>query len=128
MAGAVPDEHGKSGLPDDSRRVISVLILATRWQFDTYGLSTINKSLINNLRFVDPDGKTIKITCAVLQDDGKIKDEDLTDAKKHGVKLQGAKRPRGSKRRKRPKLQWLDKSPGAYYHHLVQDKSYDFII
>ena len=25
-------------------------------------------------------------------------------------------------------MQWLDKSPGAYYHHLVQDKSYDFII
>ena len=43
---------------------ISVLLLATKWQFDTYGLSTVNKSLVNNLRVVDPEGKKIKITCA----------------------------------------------------------------
>ena len=114
MAGAVSDEHGKSGLPDDSRRVISVLLLGTRWQFDTYGLSTINKSLINNLRFVDPDGKTIKITCAIQQDEGKIKDEDLKDAKKHGVELKGEK--------------WLDEDRLRHYPDVVQDKIYDFII
>ena len=85
-----------SDLPDASRRPISVLFLGTRWQFDTYGLSTINKSLVNNLRLVDPKGKKIKITCAVLQEEGNIKDEDLIDAKKYGVELQGAKRPKGS--------------------------------
>ena len=113
--------------PDDSR-AISVLLLGTRWQFDTYGLSTINKSLVNNLRLVDPEGQTIKITCAVLQDEGKIKDEDIKDAKKYGVQLKGAKRPRGSKRGKKPKLQWLDKSPATYYRHLVKYQKYDFII
>ena len=47
---------------------------------------------------------------------------------KDGVKLQGAKRPRGSKRGKKPKLQWLDKNTGTYYRHLVQDQNCDFII
>ena len=44
-------------VPDDPRKVISVLLLATRWSFDTYCLSTINKSIGNNLRLVDPDAK-----------------------------------------------------------------------
>ena len=124
MAEAFPEDLIQC---DDSRRTISVLFLATRWQFDTYGLSTINKSLVNNLRLVDPEGKTIKITCAVVEEEGKIKDEDLTDAEKYGVELKGAKRPRGSKRGTKPKLQWLDRSPGTYYRHL-QDDSYDFVI
>ena len=125
MAEAFPDDHD---LPADLQKPISVLILGTLWQFDTYGLSTINKSLVNDLRIVDPHGQIIKITCAVLQDDLKIKDEDLKDAAKYGVELTGAKRPRGSKRRKRPKLQWMDKNTTAYYPHLVQDQNYDFII
>ena len=124
MAEAFPDEHE---FPDDCR-MISVLLFATKWQFDTYGLSTVNKSLVNNLRLVDPDFKTIKITCAVVEEEGKIKETDLIDARKYGVELRGAKRPKGSKRGKRPKLQWLDKSPGTNYHHLVQEESYDFII
>ena len=115
-------------IPDESRKTISVLLLGTKWQFDTYGLSTINKSLINNLRLVDPEDKTIKITCAVLEDDGKIKDEDFIDAEKHGVKLRGAQRPRSKKRGKKPKLQWLDEDAVKYYHHLVQERKYDFII
>ena len=127
MAEVFPEELNEVEFSDDSRRVISVLLLGTSWQFDTYGLSTINKSLVNNLRLVDPEGKSIKITCTVLQDDGKIQDEDLKDAEKYGVKLKGAKRPKGSKRGKKPRLQWLDKSPGTYYRHL-QDDSYDFII
>ena len=113
---------------DDSKRVIRVLLLGTKWQFDTYGVSTINKSLINNLRLVDPEGKRIKITCAVVEEEGKIKDEDLKDAEKYGVQLKGAKRPRGSKRGKRPKRQWLDKNTGAYYRHLTQEQNYDFVI
>ena len=126
MAEALPEAYEDLIIRDDSRRSISVL-LGTRWQFDTYGLSTINKSLVNNLRLVDPEGRTIKITCAIVEDEDKIKDEDLTDARKYGVELKGTKRPRGSKRRKKPRLQWLDMSPGAYYRHL-QDESYDFII
>ena len=126
MAEAFPEDLNEAVSLDDSRRIISVLFLGTRWQFDTYGLSTINKSLVNNLRIVDPEGKSIKITCAVLQDDGKIQDEDLKDANKYRVELKGA-RPRGSKRGKKPDLQWIDESPGTYYRHLLDD-SYDFII
>ena len=120
MNEAFPADH-------DSQKPISVLLLGTKWQFDTYGLSTINKSLVNNLRLVDPETKKIKLTSVVLQDDGKINDEDLMDAKKHGVELKGAKRPRGSKRGEKPELQWLDKNTAAYYHHLEYD-IYDFII
>ena len=77
---------------------------------------------------MDPEGKCIKITCAVVEEEGLIKDEDLKDAMKDGVQLKGAKRPRGSKRGKKPKLQWLDKNTATYYLHLVQDQSYDFIV
>ena len=82
MAEAFPEEMNEVESSDDSR-TISVLLLGTRWQFDTYSLSTLNKSLVNNLRLVDPEGKSIKITCTVLQDDGKIQDEDLKDAEKY---------------------------------------------
>ena len=53
---------------------ISILTLTTKWQFDTYGLSTVNKSLVNNLRVVDPKGKKIKITCAIVEEEKNIKD------------------------------------------------------
>ena len=128
MAEASPEGANLSQPPDDSTRVVSILLLGTRWQFDTYGLSTINKSLINNLRTVDPEGKAIRITYAVLEEDYKIKDnKDWNDAIKHAVELKGAKRPRGSKRREKPQLQWLDEDAVKYYRHL-QDNCYDFII
>ena len=50
----------------------------------------------------------------------------MKDAEKYRVELKGAK-PRCSKRRKKPDLQWMDESPGTYYRHLLDD-SYDFII
>ena len=90
MAGAFPEEpHVHELHPAD--KIISVLVLATQWQFDTYGLSTVNKSLINNLRLVDPEGKTIKVTCAVIEEDGNIRETDCQDAEKYRVKLKGAK-------------------------------------
>ena len=92
MAEAFPEEPQN---PDEKN--ISVLLLGTRWSFDTYGLSTINKSIVNNLRLVDPEAKTIKITCAVVEEEAKIRETDLEDAEKYGVKLKGAKRPRGKK-------------------------------
>ena len=113
MAEAFPGDASIPDLPDDSNNTISVLLLASRWQFDTYGLSTVNKSLVNNLRVVDPEAKIIKITCAVVDDDGKIRAEDSIDAGKHEVELKGAKRPRGSKKGMKPKLKWLDKNTAA---------------
>ena len=59
MAEEFPDNSSGS---DAQENPISILLLATKWQFDTYGLSTVNKSLVNNLRVVDPEGKKIKIT------------------------------------------------------------------
>ena len=105
---------------------ISLLFLASKWQFDTYGLSTVNKSLVNNLRLVDPDGTSIQITCAVLEEDRKIGDDQLRDAEKHGVTLTGAKQPRG--KRKKPELSWLNEQAALYYRDIVHDQRYDFII
>ena len=126
MAEAFPEEP-IAPEPHGVEETISVLLLATKWQFDTYGLSTVNKSLVNNLRLVDPDGKTIKITYAVVEEEGKINYVDMRDARKYGVVLKGAKRPMSKKRDSKPKLLWLDEHAGAYYHHFL-DHHYDFII
>ena len=103
--------------PDPHESTISILILAVKWQFDICGLSTINKSLINNLRLVDPGAKTIKITCAVVEEEGKIKDGDVKDAEKYGVVLKGAKRPMRRKKQSKPGSEWLDEYPGTYYRY-----------
>ena len=125
MAEAFPEEPTASG-PHEVEKTISVLFLATKWQFDTYGLSTINKSLVNKLRLVDPEDETIKITCAVVEED-KINYAEVRDAGKCGVILKGAKRPRSKKSHGKPELSWLDEYAATYYHHL-QDHHYDFII
>ena len=106
--------------------IISVLFLATKWQFDTYGLSTVNKSLVNNLRVVDPEGKKIKITCAVVETERNIKEDQREDAAKYKIELQGAKRPRGPKTN--PNIEWLDLHTTTYYLDLVKENHFDFII
>ena len=65
------DTDPQRDIPNASRETISLLILTTRWQFDTYGLSAVNKCLVNNLRVVDPDGKWVNVTCTVLEEDGR---------------------------------------------------------
>ena len=115
--------------PKDSEDIdsdISVLLLATKWQFDTFGLSTVNKSLINNLRVVDPEGKKIKITCVVVEEDGKIESYEKDDAEKYKVQLRGSKRPRGP--RKKPNIEWLENNTATYYLDFVRENSFDFII
>ena len=108
---------------DSQENAISILLLATKWQFDTYGLSTVNKSLVNNLRMVDQEGKKIKITCAVVDEDKNIKDDERKDAEKYKVKLKGAKQPRGPK--KKANRDWLDQSTGAYFLDLFMEDIYD---
>ena len=106
-------------------RQISVLLFNPWWMFDTYGLSSITKSLVNNLRSVDPNGTCVKISCAVLEEEGKIPQEQLRDAEKYKVHLKGAVQPRG---KKRPvDLRWLDEDVIKYYQDLVSEKI-DFII
>ena len=110
----------------DPRKAISVLLLATRWSFDTCGLSTINKSIVNNLRLVDPDAKSIRITCAVLEEEGKITEDQIGDAKNHKVELVGYKHPRGPK--KSPNIEWLNQTISSYYSQVANKEKYDFII
>ena len=130
MAQVSPEEHLQKPKEDvfteDQESPISVLLLATKWQFDTYGLSTVNKSLVNNLRTTDPSGQKIKIICAVVEEDKNIKDDERKDAEKYKVKLKGAKQPRGPK--KKPSRDWLDQSTGAYYLDLFMEDTFDFII
>ena len=126
MAEAFPENLPDNSGDTDQVNPISVLLLATKWQFDTYGLSTVNKSLVNNLRVVDPEGKKIKITCAVVEEEKNIKDDQREDANKYKVKLKGAKQPRGPK--ERTNIKWLDNSTAAYYQDLVRGNRYDFII
>ena len=111
---------------DNPRKIISILILSTKWTFDTYGLSTINKSIVNNLRLVDPNTKTIRITCAILEEEGKISEDQILDAENHKVKLMGYKHPRGP--RKSPSFEWLNQTINSYYNHLATKQKYDFII
>ena len=126
MAEAFPENIPDNSGDTDQGKLISVLLLATKWQFDTYGLSTVNKSLVNNLRVVDPEGKKIKITCAVVEEEGKIQNDQREDAEKYKVTLQGGKQPRGPK--EKPNITWLEKNTATYYLDLVRENSFDFII
>ena len=131
MAEADPDEDldASFGAPSESNNNdIFVLILAIKWQVDAFGIATLTRSLVNDLRLTDPDDWKIHITCAVLEEDGEISQADLDDAKKHKVTLRGAKRPRGSKSNKPPNIKWLDVDITKYYHHLVSEIQFDFIV
>ena len=114
--------------PDDSKKQVSVLMLTPQWQFDDYGMATITRSLVQNLRMIDPDGTFIKITCAVLEDDENISRDRKEDASNHKVQLVGYSRPRGDKGE--PQLHWLDKTVANYYSGVAYsgNVSYDFII
>ena len=105
---------------------ISVLILIPWWHFDTYGISCISKSLISNLRTVDPGAAHIKIYCAVLEEARKIPQDQLNDAEKHKVVLLGAIQPRG--KRRKADIKWLDEDINKYYQHVIMDTKFDFII
>ena len=125
------DEVFAESLPDNSSdtdpvKNISVLLLATKWQFDTYGLSTVHKSLVDNLKLVDSEGKKIKITCAVVEEEKNITGDQREEAAKYKVNLKGAKQPRGP--RKQPNIEWLDNITAAYYLDLVRENPFDFII
>ena len=142
MAEAFPEEEGsfdqemKSEMSFEgtethvsgAESAITVLFLVTKWQFDTCGLSTVNRSLVNNLRFVDPDGRKIKITCGILEEEETIKNKNdqRNDAEKLKVKLRGAKQPRGPK--EKPDIKWLDRSTAAYYGHVMKENVFDYIV
>ena len=121
-----PEDLPELETTDDPKTGTSALVLSTKWSFDTLGISTVTRSLINDLRMTDPAGQAIEITCAVLDEEDKIEGNQLRDAAKYHVQLKGAKQPRGKKRK--PELSWLNEQAALYYRHIVQDKIYDFII
>ena len=119
-------QNPREPFTDASRNKISILMLTIKWLFDTFGFPSINKSLVNNLRLVDPEANNINITCSVLGEEEQIPDNQLEDANKHLVELRAAKQPRGKK--KKPELSWLNEQSILYYHHLIFEKKHDFII
>ena len=112
--------------PDPSRKQVSVLILTPQWRFDDYGMATFSRSLVQNLRMIDPEGMFIKITCAVLEEKGNISTDQTEDASNHKVQLVGYSRPLGDEGE--PELRWLDKFVGTYYSDITNAGAYDFII
>ena len=108
--------------PDDSKKEVSVLMLTPQWRFDEYGMATITRSLIQNLRMINPDDRFIRITCAVLEENRKIS-RNQTDVEQLKVQLVGYSRPRGD--RGEPELHWLDRDLTKYYAGIT---NHDFII
>ncbi len=102
-------------LPDG----LSVLFLNTNWSWDHYGISTITRSMIRDLRNLDPEGNRLKIYCTVLEKDGKIKEKVIADAKKLNVELIGAKLPRGCPGK--PDVSWIATYAASYYKHLPKE-------
>ena len=89
-------------------------------------MASVVRSLVNDLWLTDPDGQKIQMTCAVLQEDGKINEADVADAAKHNVKLRGVKLPRGVK--KIPTTEEINCTISTYYKHLVMAENFGFII
>ena len=110
----------------DPNDPISLLFLSPKWQYDTYGVASVVRSLVNDLWLTDPDGQKIQMTCAVLQEDGKINEADVADAQKHNVKLRGVKLPRGVK--KFPTTEEINSFAIFCYKHLAVTHKFDFII
>ena len=111
---------------DDPDDPISLLFLSPKWQCDTYGVASVVRSLVNDLWLTDPDGLKIQMTCAVLQEDGKINKADVADAGKHNVKLRGVKVHRSVK--KIPTAEEINSSTQFCYRYLAEAHKFDFII
>ena len=114
--------------PDESKKQVSVLMLTPQWRFDDYGMAIITRSMVQNLRMIDPEGTFIKITCAVLENDENISRGQQEDSSKLKVQLVGYSRPRGDRGER--ELHWLDRSVATYYPDIAcaGNVSYDFII
>ena len=111
---------------EDMEKVVSILVFTPRLQFDSYGMSLNTASLVQNLRLADPEAKKIRITCAILQEEGKISEDQRKVAEEYKVVLKGALQPRGKSRK--PKLKWLDEDVVKYYHYILKKQSFDYII
>ena len=110
--------------PDSRQEKVHVLMLTPQWQFDAHGMATVTRDLVQNLRKIDPKDDFIKITCAILQEQGHISSE--RSAEELNVIFKGYKHPRGRKRE--PNKEWLEEDVMKYYEHILVNITYDFII
>ena len=117
--------------PCTVQKQVSVLILTPQWKFDSYGKINITRSLIQNLRAVDPEGTFVKITCAVLEEEEEVHKEKITEAVDLKVQFKGFIHPMSTRSRgkeKKPNLKWLNEDVVKYYDHVIFEMKYDFII
>ena len=103
---------------------ISVFLLGSQWQYDAFGIATVNKSLANALFLTDPD--KICVTSAVQEEHSKISQTDINDASKHNVRLVGVNLPRGKK--SVPSSSEIDCGPITFYHHFLYGQKLDFVV
>lgn len=109
-----------------ARKKISVLFLSPQWQYDSYGVATTIKSLVNALWLTDSAAEKMCLTCVVQQEHRKISSQDVSDALKHNVQLKGVQLTRGTKTP--PSLSEIDKGPVNFYHHFLSGQKFDFVI
>ena len=91
----------------------------------------MTRSLINNLRHHDPNGDHVKITCAILEEDGGIEKVQLDGAKAQSVTLRGAVQPIGAEACEKvniSQIEQMNEFSAAFYHNVFDQGSYDFII
>ena len=87
----------------------------------------MTRSLVNSLRRHDPEGKNIKVTCAILEKDGRINEVQIDDAKSKKVALRGAVSPKGQKTMI-SKVEQIDVFTATYYHNVFKEGPYNLII
>ena len=102
--------------PDTTRKYVSVLTLLPEWKLNCNRLN-ITKSLIKNLRSVDPEGKVIQITCAVLDEEGNMSDVPKVVEEDLKYQSRGYMCPKDEKK---ANVLWLNKDVLKY--------EFDFII
>ena len=110
---------------------VSALLLTTRWLFDLTSITTVTRSLINNLRQHDPNGQNVKLTCAILEKDGEIERVQIEGAKAQSVTLRGAVQPTGAETCEKvniSQIEQMNEFSAAFYHNVFDKGSYDFII
>ncbi len=114
---------------DSPSAKLSILLLSPSWlEEDKHGIVDFTRSLGSGLHALDPKGENMEVTCAVVQEEGRITKEERLDAKKVNVKLAGARVLSTMRRKKVPKVSWLDTYSGAYYRHLTKAEPVDFIV
>ena len=109
-----------------NRKKISVLLLSPQWQYDCYGIATVNKSLANALWLTDSNAEKVSVICAVQEEHHKISSQDVGDALKHNVQLRGVQLTRGTKAP--PSLPEIDCGPVNFYHNFLSGQAFDFVI